>query len=111
MRPDFDLFEYETPLQVKTEIDRVIQDILRYNRYDSIELDRIPLVGFRSYHIEHTKYRIIFAICEECRMKGYEALLGCPPSCALLRDMTVVLLCYGIHHVYEWLTDQRNAMG
>jgi len=55
------------------------------------------LKGLRSARITKS-FRIIFAVCEECRARKFQKLVGCSP--AFYKEMTlktVVFLTFGLH--------------
>lgn len=53
------------------------------------------LKGKRRVHVRHTKYRIIYTICEECRELDEIRLNNCS-SCDELDNLTVILWNFDI---------------
>jgi len=60
---------------MRTRIERAIQEELTLRPKDVSELLRINLKGKRSFHVGD--YRIVFALCEECRAEGFTQFNGC----------------------------------
>jgi mRNA-degrading endonuclease RelE of RelBE toxin-antitoxin system len=55
------------------------------------------LKGLRSARITKS-FRIIFAVCEECRARKFQKLVGCSPAaCKETPLKTVVFLTFGPH--------------
>ena len=55
------------------------------------------LKGLRSARLTKS-FRIIFSICEECRARKFQNLVGCSPIiCKKLSSNTIVFLTLGTH--------------
>ena len=55
------------------------------------------LKGLRSARITKS-FRIIFAVCEECRARKFQKLVGCSPAvCKETALKTIVFLTFGPH--------------
>lgn len=91
---------------------RIINDkVLNHIAVDpkNSEYLHFDLEGLRSYRLPSGK-RIIFAICNECREKGFEKANGCR-DCAENPDNTIILFAFGEHDpVYNRLGRQRKYM-
>lgn len=72
-------------------------------RYEYLSLE---LEGLRSFKFQSGD-RIIFAICAECRKKGFESVNNCP-ECEEIADSTIMLFVFGGHDVYERLGRKRR---
>jgi len=101
MREFYHAHEDIIPKQIKIEMNEVVDRVLKYKPYKSEKLD-YALRGLRSYHIPNSEYRIIFAICEECRKDGNQSLNGCQ-DCDNIPSQSIILFTCGPHFIYEWL--------
>lgn len=86
------------PQKIKAEINNVVLNVLKYAPEKSEFLSGL-LKGLRSYHVGRG-YRIIFAICGECRERGHTRINHCE-GCNTYSDNTVMLFICGPHEVYE----------
>jgi len=105
MREFYHAHEDRIPNRIKKIINEKVETIIKHNPYKSEELDP-PLEGLRSFRILGSEYRIIFAICEECREKNYQSKNKCPDSvCRNIPDESVMLFTCGPHDVYQWMEE------
>jgi mRNA-degrading endonuclease RelE of RelBE toxin-antitoxin system len=103
MREFYHAHEDRIPNGIKKIINKKVETVLKYNPYKSEKLDP-PLEGLRSYHIPNSEYRIIFAICNECREKHNQSKNNCPNSdCTHIPDESIMLFTCGPHDVYQWM--------
>lgn len=94
--------------QEKTIIDDKIQNVIRYDPYDS-ELLQGELKGLRSYNKIKSGNRIIFAICYECRNGGWTTVNNCI-DCDSTGNNVVKLFGAGPHSLYDILKRKRQKM-
>jgi len=107
MREFYHAHKDRIPKHIKEIINKKVETVIKHNPYKSEMLDP-PLEGLRSFHISGSEYRIIFAICEECREKDYQSKNDCPYSdCRNIPDQSVMLFTCGPHYVYRWMEDLR----
>ncbi|MCF2138287.1 MAG: type II toxin-antitoxin system RelE/ParE family toxin [Candidatus Thorarchaeota archaeon] len=82
--------------KVRNRIDTGIHDILSDPYHNSKVLVGL---GYRSRRFG--KYRILYQICEDCRLRGVEDMIGCA-NCDQTPDNTVVFLAFGLRkNVYD----------
>lgn len=87
--------------------DKVINNI-KLKPYNS-EYLRLDLEGLRSYNKLKSGYRIIFAICEECRKNSFEEANNCM-DCDNIDDNTIMLFAVGEHDIYNDLERKRKKL-
>ena len=84
---------------VQKRIDKTIRETLFYQPYESKELVAPELKGKRSLRVGN--YRVIFAICEECRKLNYVRLNGCNDCRKHGTDDIIMFACTHRKHAYE----------
>jgi mRNA-degrading endonuclease RelE of RelBE toxin-antitoxin system len=84
--------------QVQRLLDNAIREIL-FNRPYSSKVLKGKLKGKRSLRVGN--YRIIFAICEECRKENYVQLIGCKDCKKHGRNDVIMFTCGPRSKVYE----------
>ncbi|MBI5740748.1 MAG: hypothetical protein HZA16_08500 [Nitrospirae bacterium] len=74
-------------------------ELLAQNPYTNCKSELLvgELKGLRSARITKS-FRVIFSICEECRARKFQNLVGCSPAtCKELGSNTIVILTIGPH--------------
>ena len=104
MREYYHSHKDKIPKHFKSVINKTVDSVLRNNPYRSSELSG-ALEGLRSYHIPNSGFRIIFAICEECRKENNQSRNYCP-DCESIPDQSVMLFTCGPHQIYEWTEEK-----
>ncbi|MGB9694343.1 MAG: type II toxin-antitoxin system RelE family toxin [Caldisericaceae bacterium] len=84
--------------QVQKLLDNAIREIL-FNRPYSSKVLKENLKGKRSLRVGN--YRIIFAICEECRKENYVQLNGCKDCKKHGTNDIIMFTCGPRSKVYE----------
>ena len=84
---------------VQRMIDKSIQEILYYRPYESRRLVSPEYKGKRSLRIKD--YRIIFAICEECRKLNEMHLNGCRDCKKHGTNDIIMFTCGHRKHIYN----------
>lgn len=84
--------------QVQKMLDNAIQEILFHHPYES-KILKGNLKGKRSLRVRN--YRIVFAICEECRENNYVRLNGCKDCKKHGRNDIIMFTCGPRSEVYE----------
>ena len=80
--------------QIGKKIEHLMLDPYR-NARSELLIDNLK--GLRSARLT-TSIRVIFAICEECRSRGWQDLVGCPISlCSEGSEGEVVMLTLDVH--------------
>jgi hypothetical protein len=93
------------PKEIKDRINLAVESDLKVNPYGSESL-KVSLRGLRSYQLRGG-YRIIFAICKECRKGGFTRLNNCE-DCSKHPDNTVMLFLCGSHDIYKEMERLRR---
>lgn len=73
--------------------------LLKKNPYINCKSELLvgELKGLRSARITKS-FRVIFSVCEECRAKKFQKLVGCSPLiCEKMDSKTIVFLTFGPH--------------
>lgn len=79
-------------------LDNAIKDVLFHSPYNS-KILKGNCKGKRSLRVHG--YRIIFAICEECREKNHTRLNGCKDCKKHGRNDIIMFTCGPRSHIYE----------
>lgn len=79
---------------------------IRFYPHDSEPL-RGELEGLRSYNKFESDLRIYFAICHECRQKGFPSVNNCT-DCSSMENDVVKLFAAGPHPIYDSLSRERR---
>lgn len=101
----------ETTLGLSKQMKGIVHDkVWNHIRHKphNYEYLRLELEGLRSFQFPSGD-RIIFAICEECRKKGFESVNECP-ECEEIADKTVMLFVFGSHDIYEKFGRKRKKL-
>lgn len=84
---------------VQEVIENVIQDVLLRQPYESKRLVSPQLKGKRT--LRKGDYRILFAICEECRKQHEERINNCRDCGRYEANSIMVFLCGSRKHIYD----------
>jgi mRNA-degrading endonuclease YafQ of YafQ-DinJ toxin-antitoxin module len=74
-------------------------NLLKQNPYTNCKSELLvgELKGLRSARITKS-FRVIFSVCEECRSKNLQKLVGCSPSiCEKMALKTIIFFTFGPH--------------
>jgi len=94
--------------QEKKVIDDKIWNVIRLNPYDSEPLQK-ELEGLYSYNKIESGNRIVFAICYECRKRGFTKVNNCL-DCESVGNDVVKLFAAGRHDaLYNYLSRKRQS--
>ena len=85
--------------KVQRRIDKAIKEILFYRPYETKCLVSLELKGKRVLRVGN--YRLIFAVCEECRKLNYERLNGCKDCKKHGVDDIIMFTCTHRKHAYK----------
>jgi len=81
---------------------------IRFDPYGNESLNE-PLKGLWSYNDSSNGYRIIYAVCEQCRRDRYLEVNGCDKQdCSGIPNRSVKLFACGPHPIYEEF-ERRNG--
>jgi mRNA-degrading endonuclease RelE of RelBE toxin-antitoxin system len=72
---------------------------LTHNPYTACKSELLAgeLKGLRSARVTKS-FRVIFSVCEECRARKFQKLVGCLPSfCEQTKSKTIIFLTFGPH--------------
>lgn len=92
--------------KMKETINDKVLNHIKPNPYSSEPL-KFGLEGLWSYNKMKSDNRIVFAICKDCRKKGFESLNNCL-NCKESADNTIVLFAFGGHDIYKLLERKRK---
>jgi hypothetical protein len=92
--------------QEKAIIHDKITNVIKYDPYDSESLVG-PLQGFYSYNRIASGNRIVFAICYECRRRGFTKVNNCA-DCKSVGNDVVMLFVAGPHSIYDSFERERQ---
>ena len=92
--------------KMKGIINDKVENHIKYDPYGSESLYG-PLEGLWSYNKLETDNRIIFAICGDCRKRGFTSVNNCS-DCEEISDDTVMLFAFGGHDMYDTFGRQRK---
>ena len=93
-------------VQEKRIVDDKITNVIKYDPYDSEPL-KGELQGLYSYNKIASGTRIVFAICYECRRRGFTKVNNCA-DCESLGNDVAMLFAAGPHSIYDSFGRERR---